>query len=811
MQKIIYTWLFLSIIASGFAIEPTIHGNKSALKGKVTDHLTGEVLPGVSIYFTDLKTGTISKSDGTYSISNLPSAKVLVQISFIGYQLIARTIDLSQTTQLDFALEPTITEIGEIVVTGQTGGIEKNRTPAPITIIPSSYLVENSATNVIDALARIPGVSQITTGGAISKPVIRGLGYNRVVVVNDGIRQEGQQWGDEHGIEIDEFSISRAEILKGPASLAYGSDAMAGVINLMSAPVLPEGTIQGNLLSNFQTNNGLLGNSLNFAGNKNGLIWNLRASDKRAHTFNNQYDGSVYNSGFTENAIKGIFGINRSWGFSHLHLSWYQLKPGIVEGTRDSITGQFVKPNSTGDSMIPANSADFISYHPDVPFQLVNHYKAVLENSIYLGAGNLKATLGFQQNRRKEYADFANPDQYELYFLLNTLNYNLQYDLAEKNNFNVSFGLNGMGQQSENKGEEFLVPAYTLFDAGIFTIAKKSFGKLDLIGGLRADRRQQNGEALFLNEDGEVVGPETPDAVERFAAFDQTFTGFSGSIGTSYQISKAVYSKLNIARGYRAPNIGELGSNGVHEGTLRYEIGNPDLKPEASLQFDLTAGLNIKHVAMELNLFSNSVNNFIYSRKQADANGNLSLIDGFPVYLFTSGKANLNGGEFTIDFHPHPLDWIHFENSISYVQTSLKDQPDSSRYLPLTPPFHWNSGIKFEIENKSKYFQNLYFKIEMDWYADQNRYFAAYGTETATPGYVLFNIGAGTDFVSGGKTRFSLYLVANNLTDVAYQSHLSRLKYGETNQATGRSGIYNMGRNISFKILIPIDFTAKNE
>jgi iron complex outermembrane receptor protein len=580
MQKIVYTWFFLCIIASGFAIEPTININKSGIKGKVTDHLTGEVLPGVTIYFTDLKTGTISKSDGTYSISNLPSAKVLVQVSFIGYQLIARTIDLSTTTRLDFALEPAITEISEIVVTGQSGGIEKNRTPAPITIIPAAYLTENSATNVIDALARIPGVSQITTGGAISKPVIRGLGYNRVIVVNDGIRQEGQQWGDEHGIEIDEFSISRAEILKGPASLAYGSDAMAGVINLMSAPILPEGIIQGNLSSNFQTNNGLFGNSLNFAGNKNGLIWNLRASDKRAHAYKNRYDGLVYNSGFTEDALSGIVGINRSWGFSHLHLSMYQLKPGIVEGTRDSITGQFVKPDSSGNSMIPASSSDFKSYQPDVPFQLVNHYKAVFENSIYLGSGNLKATLGFQQNRRKEYADFANPDQYELYFLLNTLNYNFQYTLAEKNNFNISFGLNGMAQKSENKGEEFLVPAYTLFDAGIFAIAKKSFGKLDLIGGLRADRRQQNGEALFLNEDGEAVDPETPGAVERFAAFDQTFTGVSGSIGTSYQISKTIYTKLNVARGYRAPNIGELGSNGVHEGTLRYEIGNSHYRSE---------------------------------------------------------------------------------------------------------------------------------------------------------------------------------------------------------------------------------------
>ena len=810
MQKSILIWLFLSVFLTGFAIEPTNTINKSSLSGKITDHVSGESLPGVSIYFPDLKTGTITNSDGTYSISQLPAVKVLVQISFVGYQLIVRKIDLAITNHLDFTLEPAVTEISEVIVTGQSGGIEKNLAPAPIVIIPATYLLQNSATNIIDALASKPGISQITTGAGISKPVIRGLGYNRVVVVNDGIRQEGQQWGDEHGIEIDEFAISRAEILKGPASLAYGSDAVAGVINLQSAPFLPEGTMKGNILSNFQTNNGLFANSIDFAGNKNGLIWDFRASDKRAHAYTDKYDGPVYNSGFSENALTGIVGINRAWGFSHLHLSSYLLKPGIVEGLRDSITGQFVKASPTEASNIIASPSDFRSYTPDVPYQLVNHYKAVLDNSFFLGQGNLKVNLGFQQNRRKEFADISNPDQYQLYFLLNTANYSFQYALPEINNFNLFFGLNGMWQQSQNKGEEFLVPAYQLFDAGVFAIAKKSLGKINLTGGIRADQRWQKGDALFLNTGGAVVSAGTSGAIQRFEAFDQTFNGFSGSLGISYQISKALYTNFNVARGYRAPNIGELGSNGVHEGTLRYELGNPGLKPENSLQFDFTAGMNIEHVSAELNLFSNTIDHFIYSRKQFDATGNSMFIDGYPVFLFTSGKANLKGGEFTLDIHPHPIDWIHFENSFSYVLATLQNQPDSSRYLPLTPPFHWSSDLRFDFEKKTNHFQNMYLKFGFDWYANQNHFYSAYGTETATPGYFLVNMGAGTDFVSKGKTRFSLFLVANNLTNVAYQSHLSRLKYADPNLATGRTGIFNMGRNFSLKLLIPIDFSGKN-
>ncbi|MDP3915500.1 MAG: TonB-dependent receptor [Bacteroidota bacterium] len=804
MIKILMSWLLLVTIDTAMAIEPANTIAESNLSGTITDRNTGETLPRVSVYFPDLKTGTVSKSDGTYSISRLPSAKVLVQVSSTGYKLIAVSIDLKLVNRMDFALEPAITEISEVVVTGQSGGTEKNRTPAPVTTIPAIHLLENSASNIIDALASEPGISQVTTGVGISKPVIRGLGYNRVVVVNDGIRQEGQQWGDEHGIEIDEFSVSKVEILKGPASLAYGSDAMAGVINLISAPFLPEGTISGQIMSNFQTNNGLVGNSLNLAGNKNGFVWDLRASDKRAHAYKNKYDGPVYNSGFRENALSGIMGINRAWGFSHLHMSMYQLKPGIVEGERDSISGAFIKPATDGESMIPVSSSDYKSYSPEIPFQQIVHYKALIDNSIYLGEGNLKASLGFQQNHRKEFANSANPDEFELYFLLNTLNYNLRYSFPEINDYNLSVGVNGMWQQSENKGEEFLVPAYSLFDAGFFGILKKTAGDFDFVGGLRADQRSQQSEALFLNENGEKVGEGTANASERFAAFDKTFNGISGSLGASWQISKSVYTKLNVARGFRAPNISELGSNGVHEGTLRYEIGNPNLKPETSLQFDLTAGLNTQHVAAELNLFSNTVNHFIYSRKQTDTDGNQLLIDDMPAFLFTSGKANLKGGEFTLDIHPHPLDWLHIENSVSYVHATLQNQPDSSRFLPLTPPFHWTSVIKAEFENLSGPFKNLYVKVGTDWYAGQNNYFAAYGTETATPGYFLLNMGAGTDVVWGDKSRFSIYVSGNNLTDVAYQSHLSRLKYAETNNATGRNGIYNMGRNFSLKILIPI-------
>lgn len=799
MKYTIIIWLLLLLASKAFSLEPANPSFQCNLSGTITDRQTGEKLPGVSIYFPDLETGTVSKSDGSYSITGLPCARLLVKVNSTGYQMMALTVDLQTINHMDFTLEPAVTEISEIVVTGQSNGTEKTRAPAPIAIIPPAQLLENSATNMIDALASQPGIAQITSGAGISKPVIRGLGYNRMVVVNDGIRQEGQQWGDEHGIEVDEASVYKVEVLKGPASLAYGSDAMAGVINLLSAPLLPVNTRHGEWLSNFQTNNGLFANSLSLSGNQKGMVWNFRVSDKRAHAYTNPYDGPVYNSGFNENAQGAIVGINRSWGFVHLHLSRYELKPGIVEGDRDSSSGQFIK----ADGSLARNFKN--TYSVQVPFQQVEHYKALIDNSIYLGQGNIKTSIGFQQNQRKEFADPIFPQDYQLYFLLNTVNYNLQYAFPEYHQVSLLTGVNGMWQQSQNKGKEFLIPAYSLFDAGLYFIVKKTSGAFDVAGGLRVDQRFEQAHALYLDETDQVTDPSTNGAKEKFTAFDQTFTGVSASAGVSWQINRSIYAKVNGARGFRAPNISELGSNGVHEGTLRYEKGNPLLKPETSFQLDLTAGWNTKHVAGELNLFSNTVNHFIYSRKQTDSNGNSLLIDNLPVFVFTSGKANLKGGEFTLDIHPHPHDWIHIENSISYVDATLTDQPDSMRYLPLTPPFHWSLNIQTKLGTVMGHLKNSYLKAGVDWYAPQNHYFGAYQTETATPGYWLLNAGAGSDISWQNKIRCSLYISAANLTDVAYQSHLSRLKYAPQNNATGRAGVFNMGRNISFKLLIPVN------
>lgn len=795
-----------------------VNSANRSLKGVITDSRDGEVLMGVSIYFPDLKKGAVTNEKGEYSIDNLPLVTTTIQVSYLGHQTIVQTVDLRSVNNLDFELRESSAAINEVVVTSLTGSSLIKRTPSPISFVARKELLRQSSTNIIDAIAKQPGVSQVTTGSGISKPVIRGLGYNRVVVVNDGVRQEGQQWGDEHGIEIDPQSVNSVEILKGPASLMYGSDAMAGVINFQSEPILPEGSIEANLITEYQTNNGLINYSVNTAGNKGGFVWNARYSDKWAHSYKNKYDGYVFNSGFKERAVSGLLGINKKWGYSHLTLDYYNITPGIVEGERDEETGRFLRPvvidGKAGTAI--ATDKDGRSYKQYVPYQQVYHYKAVSNNYLILGDGSLRTILGYQQNRRQEFENVMNADEYALYFQLHTMNYDVRYTLPEINGYKLITGLNGMYQSSLNKGHEKLLPEFNLFDMGLFLISSKNFGKLDISGGLRFDYRHQNVKEFepHMHDHGhedhghqherEHEEHDHDHEAEVFPAYTRNFNGFSASLGFTYQLSDGWFTKLNLSHGFRAPNISELASNGSHGGAVRYEIGNPNLKAENSWQADLGFGYSSSVISGEVSFFANRINNYIFSHKLLDEDGHDLLTDGYKTFQFTSGDARILGGEISIDIHP--IERLHFQNSFSYVNSVQLNQPDSTKYLPFTPAPRLISDLRFDLIRHGKTLNNTYVSVGVECNLKRDKIFSAFGTETVTPAYTLLNASLGTDFVHKGRTWASLYFTANNLTNKAYQNHLSRLKYTDINQVTGREGVFNMGRNFGIKVLIPLSF-----
>ena len=785
MQKFICAMSIIYIFYNSSAY------TQNSLSGTIYESANNNTLPGASIYFPDLKTGSTADADGKFVINNLPAKKVSVQITYIGYESIVETIDLSNIKVKDYILTETFTEIKEVVVTGLSRSAEANRTATPITVITKNVLLQNSSTNIIDALGTQPGISNISTGPAISKPQIRGLGYNRVVIVNDGIKQEGQQWGYEHGIEIDEYSVNRIEILKGPASLMYGSDAMAGVIHFIGSPTLPDKTIKANILSNYQTNNGLIGYSGNIAGNKNGFIWSARYSGKMAHAYQNKYDGYVFGSGFKENATNATIGLNKKWGYSHIDAAIYQLNVGLVEGERDSATGLFIYPVALNDSTIAdviAENSVSKSYDLHLPKQNIQHYKVAWNNSIVVGDGIVDLILGWQQNNRKEFENLFDPDEYALYFKMNTINYAAHYLFPEKNKWSSAVGINGMQQSSQNLGVEVLVPEYTLFDIGVFLATKKTVGNFDLAGGLRYDMRSLIAQEFISEEDEEII----------FTAFDRNFSAVSGSIGATYQINEKMHSKLNISRGFRSPNIAELGSNGVHEGTFRYEIGNTALKPETSLQVDASFGYDGEHISFKTDIFNNAIDNFIYLRKLGAVDGGDSIINAegelFEAFTYVQGKANLIGAEVILDIHPHPFHWLHIENSFSFVNAELQNATDSTKFLPYTPAAKLISELRGDFKQVNHFLGNSYIQIQMENYFAQNHIFSAYKTETKTPGYLLLNAGLGTDILSENKIK-------KLFTEIRFVLNLSIEKGGST-------GVYNMGRNMSLKLNIPVNIKS---
>ncbi len=769
---------------------------KVVFTGKVTDAKTGEALAGASVYIADLKTGAITNKDGIFTITNIAAGRHLIEISFVGYSTFTEYVDIQTDSRKDFALSSSILENNEVVVTGVSNATQIRRTPTPVMVIKKQELTKITATNLIDAISRKPGISQISTGPAISKPIIRGLGYNRVIVMNDGVRQEGQQWGDEHGIEIDEYSVNKIEILKGPASLMYGSDAMAGVINILTNVAAAEGTLKGNIISNYQTNNRLRGIGANVGANTTkGFNWNFYGSYKAAADYTNKYDGRVYNSKFNEANFGGYAGYNRSWGYSHLIFSSYHQNAGIIEGKRND-DGYFVKPIAGGgDAQV--SDDDFNSVSPQIPWQQINHLKVVSDNSFNIGSGRLTLDIGFQNNKRIEYGNVDDPSEKELYFDLNTITYSSIYHLKENNNWRSSFGLNGMQQTNTNKGVEVLIPEYSLFDIGGFVFTQKTAKHYTLSAGLRFDNRSLDSK---LYTDGNDI---------KFASFRKNFSNISGSVGLSYILSGQVLVKLNIARGFRAPSIPELASNGTHEGTNRYEYGDNNLNSETSLQGDAGLEWNTQHLSFTASLFYNSINDFIYYRKLSSIGGGDSLVEvdneEITAYKFSQANAVLSGAEFTLDIHPHPLDWLHFENTLSLVSGKFKEAIDGTKNIPFIPAARLLSDLRADLLLKGKWLRNSFIKIELEKAFDQNKPFSAYNTETATPGYTLINAGIGTDIMSkNAKTLFSIYFTALNIADVAYQNHLSRLKYAEENLATGRTGVYNMGRNFSIKLNIPL-------
>jgi len=821
MKRYIHlTALFLTLTSQVLAQNNRVAGTVS---------FEGKPVPYATAILIKTTFGTQADSIGTFQLLNVPAGRYELQVSAIGFQHYIKRLELraDQALNLSVQLYALNNNLSEVVVTGVSRATELRKSPVAIAVMTKKEMDFNVNNNIVDAVLKgVPGLSAVTTGPNVSKPFIRGLGYNRVLTLYNGIRQEGQQWGDEHGIEIDQYGIERAEVVKGPASLIYGSDAVAGVINFIPyVPKGPEGKVKGDVTTEYHSNNGMVGASGGLAYHKNGWKSAFRISGKNAAAYKNSVDGRVYGTAYNEFNLSAMTGFEKRWGSSYVYATLYNNLQEIPDGSRDSLSRRFTRQIfESGKDQIKNRplvaEKDLKTYRINPLHQHIQHYRLFSKNHVLLGKGDVTALLGFQQSVRREYNHPTTPQQPGLYVQLSTYNYDVKYNLPEWEGFEATVGVNGMYQMNRNlNGTDFPIPDYDLLDVGGFLFIKKSLGKVDVSGGVRYDTRSWNWEDQYVQHNPEtgydqlLKMPGKAGAVLQFPSYDRNFNGISGSLGATYNITERLLLKANISRGYRAPNITEIGSNGLDPGAHIVYLGNREFKPEFSLQTDIGFIGYLKDMDISLEMFNNTIDNYIYQARLYDGAGNpVVIVPGNFTYKYQQSKAQLFGAEASLNIHPAGLKWFTFNNSLAFIRGLNRNKAlialegNAAKYLPFIPPVHGRSELRFTIAKESGLLSATYFRAEIDYYGAQNKFYGVDDTETATAGYALFNVGCGTTVNNRNKEAiFQVFFQVDNLFDKSYQSNLNRLKYFEyyASSPNGRSGIYNMGRNGSVKVIIP--------
>ena len=807
LQKLI---VLLLLLFAGFRMEA------QSLSGCITDSATHKPIEGVSVYFPQLKLGAITDANGNYKISSLPKGTYESEVKMIGYATLTNQVTIVKDEILNMAMPVSYSPLREVVITSLGNVTNTQSSPIPVTLVTHDMMFQKTSSTVIDAIANLPGVNETTEGPGTTKPQINGLGFDRVLVLLDGLPQEDFQWGDDHGILIDPYAVYDAEIIRGPASLQYGASAEAGVISFNSAPFTESnGALQGSLLSEYQTNNGYIGNSFHIGSNHKGFVWNLTASNEDAHAYFNPKDGYVWGTAWEQENARLTMALNRSWGFSRLTLSALHRRIQVPDGNRDS-TGKFMFDYPQNGQLYPTLK-NFLSYSANIASdKALDEYQAWWQNSFNTGKGRIAIDVGFTESVHHD-IDTGTVGQGNM--AVNDIPFSIKYQLTQTHSgINLTTGINGIYEFQHNLPAppmpyiaDYEIPNYNKFEIGGYAIVEKDFKNLTLSGGLRFDRTNFIGQSMYLLNAGDydqaIVPANTPGAEAQFTGFNNTYSGWSGSVGATYRLPKNNYIKLNISKSFRAPAINELTSNGLNIGSNAVQLGNINLKAEQGYQADLAYGINGRDISFEFDGFYNHINNFIFADRTD------SISQGYPVYQYvSSNKAILTGVSGYFNIHPAEAKWLEINNGFTYIYSYLPNSTDSTNHLPWIPAPHLTTEIKFMLNDRHhSILKNTYFEVGQAKYWEQNNIYSALYTELPSAAYTLINAGIGTNLVNPntGKTICSFFVNCTNLTNIGYADHLNLAQYflshnGNLVTVTQQNqGIYNMGRNIGFKVVFP--------
>jgi iron complex outermembrane receptor protein len=726
---------------------------QNKIYGKINDS-DQQPLPGASVFIPEMNKGTVSDQNGNYELVNLPNGKVKIQFSFVGCTNRIETVFLNgNTIVLNVLLKETPIEADEIVVTGGYNSTQHDNA-VKIDVLKMNPATIQSTPNFTEVLTKVPGVDMISKGSGISKPVIRGLSMNDILVLNNGVRYENYQYSSHHPLGIDEFGIENIDIIKGPASLLYGSDAIGGVINFIKEKPAQAGDLIGDYnLQLFSNTLGMI-NNLGIKGTSGKISGGIRLGQKTNSDFLQGGGAFAPNSRFNEWSAKANAGFTDKIGTFSLYYDYNNEKLGMVEEEAIAQVTERGRKNQ-------------------IWYQELNTHLVSSQNKFYFGRFKLDANASYQNT---ELAHIAEADVTEIQMKLATITYETKLYLPAPENSEYILGFQGFNQENSNlnQRETILLPnANTNTFAGFGLVQHTFFGKMKVQTGMRYDTKTITSQ--------EVGNPAELNTYR--PALEKKYGSFSGSIGATYHLTGKLLFRANFASAYRTPNLAELTSNGQHE--TRYEIGNPDLVSENSYESDLSLHYHSDNFTFEVSGFYNSINDYIFISPTGQINAS-----GIPIYRYKQANSSLIGGEAGMHIHPKPIQWLHFETTFASVEGKQKN----GDYLPFIPA----NKLRFELraeKDELLFTKNAFVSLSTVTAFDQNH---SAPDETPTKGYTL------TDFSVGGNLHLNKQLVllslgANNLFDVRYVDHLSTLK---------EVGLYNPGRNISLSLKVPFGGTV---
>lgn len=737
------------------------------IRGKVLHDENNEPIENAYVWIDELAEGAISDEKGNFRVDSLCEGKYSVKVNYIGHLEERKVLKVDKNVNVTFRMKGADIVLEGVEIHGHRDAVI---TTNSVSSLSGEALDEVRGESLGNMLRKIAGVSTFSTGASISKPVIHGMHSNRILILNNGIRQEGQQWGSDHAPEIDPFMAEEIAVVKGAETVRYGPEAMGGVV-VVNPPELPVSNVQQGELHLIGNSNGGSGSAaLSFEGGSDkikGLGYRLQSSGK--------YGGNIrspgyfqQNTGIQEINVSGAVGYSSSKSGIELFFSRYESTLGLLA---DAHTGNLSDLQAIIENGRPFSVSDF-TYQVVNPKQKVKHtlFKAKAHHHLKNGA-QLNLQYGFQQNNRQEFDKRrgGRHDQAALDLELFTNTLELNFEHKKRKHWNGSIGLNLIQQTNNNipgTGVTPLIPNYDMYNLGIFAIEKFTRGHLELEGGLRYDYRYV--DAARYNQEQEFE--------ERSYSF-QNMTAFLGGI---YSFSPNLTLNTSVGSAWRPPNINEQFSQGLHHGSAAYEYGNPDFESEQAVKWLITLSYSSKRLNLELTGYVHRINNYIFLNPTGEHF--VSLRGTFNVFRYEQTRAGFWGTDLSARFAVLPnLDW--------YARGAMVRAKDleKNNYLPNIPADRIETGLTYKLKNVGSLRENR-LTVNTLLVSRQDRE-PDFDFAPAPKGYNLWDLNVSTR-IPFNTQPLHTSLGVNNIFNISYKEYLNRFRYFS----------HEMGRNISLKI-----------